>query len=54
MMIVSLYDNTKVAYMKYPENPIERRDWLFGYPAQPIITVDQIKWTEGCTNAITK
>jgi dynein heavy chain, axonemal len=52
MMIKTLYDITKKACFDYPENGLERKDWLFRYPAQPILTVDLIKWTEGCTNAI--
>lgn len=52
MMIKSLYDFTKKAYHNYPSNGIERDDWLFIYFAQPVLTVDLIKWTEGCTEAI--
>ena len=29
MMTQSLYDQTKEAFMTYPENGIERADWLF-------------------------
>lgn len=54
MMIKSLYDITKKAYINYPENGLERDEWLFTYQAQPILTVDLIKWTEGCTDVITK
>ena len=54
MMIKSLYDTTKDAFLNYPENPLDRKEWLFRYPAQPVITVDQIKWTEGCTDSIGK
>lgn len=49
MMIKTLYDITKKAYFNYPENGLERKDWLFAYFAQPILTVDLIKWTEDCT-----
>jgi dynein heavy chain len=54
MMIKSLYDLTKDSLLCYPENPFERKAWLFNYAAQPILTVDLIKWTEGCTDAILK
>ena len=52
MMVKTLHNITKKALLEYPENGLERREWLFRYPAQPVLTVDQIKWTEGCTNAI--
>lgn len=52
MMVKSLYDLTKKAYVQYPSNGIERDDWLFIYFAQPVLTVDLVKWTEGCTEAI--
>jgi len=45
MMIKSLYDNTKAAFYKYPENGLDRRDWLFSFPAQPVLTIDLVKWT---------
>lgn len=54
MMIQSLYDLTKRGYFEYPENGLERKDWLFKFPAQPILTVDLIKWTEGCEDAISR
>ena len=53
MMIKTLYDITKIACDEYPPGGIERKDWLFGeYPAQTILTVDIIKWTEKATIAI--
>lgn len=52
MMIKSLYDVTKKAYFAYPQKELERDEWLFDYAAQPVLTVDSIKWTEGCTTAI--
>ena len=54
MMIKTLYDISKAAIASYPQNPLERKDWLFNYPAQPILVVDLIKWTEGCVDAINK
>ena len=33
MMRTSLYDNTKKSYFDYPENGLERKEWLFRYPA---------------------
>lgn len=53
MMIKSLYDITKEALKQYPENALNRKDWLFSYAAQPVLTVDLIQWTLGCTDAIT-
>lgn len=53
-MVKSLYDNTKNAFYKYPENGLERRDWLFSFPAQPILSVDLVKWTQGCTDALVR
>jgi len=52
MMIKSLYDYTKDAFKTCPEELAQRKDWLFRYPAQPIIVVDLIKWTTGCVTAI--
>lgn len=52
MMVTSLYDITKRAFLEYPSNGLDRKEWLFAYPAQPVLTVDLIKWTEGCTTAI--
>jgi dynein heavy chain, axonemal len=52
MMIKSLYDTTVKALQEYPSNGIERDEWLFNYPAQPVITVDQVEWTKGVTSAI--
>lgn len=54
MMVKTLHSITKKALVEYPENGLERKDWLFRYPAQPVLTVDLIKWTEGCTDAILK
>lgn len=53
-MVKTLHDLTKKAFYDYPPNGLERTDWLFKYPAQPILTVDLIKWTEGCTDAIVR
>lgn len=52
MMTQTLYDLTKNAYKIYPENGIMRDEWLFHTAAQPILTVDMIKWTEGVEDAI--
>jgi dynein heavy chain len=52
MMCQSLYDETRLALHRYPENGIERADWLFTAPAQPILTIDMVKWTEGVESAI--
>ncbi len=52
MMVKSLYDQTKLAYVEYPADPIERNEWLFSYAAQPVLTIDQVKWTFGVTAAL--
>lgn len=54
MMIKTLYDITKRSLEEYPTNGIERNEWLFNYPAQPVITIDQVMWTTGVTAAITE
>lgn len=33
IMVKSLYDITKQAMLEYPEDGLERDDWLFSYPA---------------------
>lgn len=40
MMVKTLYDFTKKALHEYPEDGVERNEWLFAYPAQPVLTVD--------------
>ena len=53
MMVKSLYDQTKLACLEYPEDALERKEWLFSnYPAQGILAIDMVKWQEGCTQAI--
>jgi len=52
MMTQSLYDTTKHAVNIYPENGIERAEWLFHCNAQSILTVDMIMWTRGVEAAI--
>lgn len=52
MMVSTLYHLTKDAIDAYPEDAIDRKDWLFNYPAQPILTVDMTMWTTNCTQAI--
>jgi dynein heavy chain len=54
MMVKSLYDTTKRAMVEYPENGIERNHWLFAYPAQPVLTIDQVMWTKMVTEAISE
>lgn len=52
-MVKSLYDNSKQSLLEYPdENPLDRKKWLFAYPAQCILLIDLIKWTDGVTKAI--
>jgi dynein heavy chain len=53
MMVKSLYDLTKQALKDYPDDhPLDRKKWFFSFPAQSILLVDQIKWTDGVTKAI--
>jgi hypothetical protein len=52
MMTQSLFDSTKKSFETYPDNGIERADWLFTAAAQPILTVDMIMWTRGVEAAI--
>lgn len=41
MMIKTLYDITKQALGEYPQDELNRKDFLLGdYPAQPILIVD--------------
>ena len=40
MMVKSLYDVTKKSMMEYPADALERNEWLFAYPAQPVLTID--------------
>lgn len=40
MMVKSLYDITKDAVAQYPVDGKIRKEWLFSYPAQPVLTVD--------------
>jgi len=56
-MRTALYDNCKHAYTNYPpteEGSIFRRDWMWSYPAQVVIAIDQVTWTEGCQAALMK
>jgi len=32
--------------MAYPSNGLQRDEWLFMTAAQPILTIDMLKWTE--------
>jgi dynein heavy chain len=50
----SLYRDSKNAYEEYPayDDAICRDEWLFKYPAQVVILVDQIFWTRNATEAI--
>jgi len=53
MMVKSLYDIAKQALKEYTnEDPLNREKWLFAYNAQNILLVDQIKWSEGVTEAV--
>ena len=52
MMVKSLYDLNKKTWQEYPEDALERKDWFFSYPAQLVLAIDQVIWTQGCTEAI--
>jgi dynein heavy chain len=52
MMIKSLYDITFRALNEYPVDGLKRDTWFFDYPAQPVLTVDLVKWTNLCEQAI--
>lgn len=53
MMVKSLYDIAKQALKEYPdEDPLNRQKWLFSYNAQNILLIDQIKWSDGVTEAV--
>jgi len=50
-MVSSLYEYTKQAFQRYPEDGIIRKDWLFeDCPSQSLLAVDQIFWTS-CAEA---
>lgn len=51
----SLYDKCKTAYQSYPqslEGSINRKEWLWSYPAQVVICIDQVVWTGNTTGAL--
>jgi dynein heavy chain len=51
----TLYDQCKAAYIGYPdtdEGSINRKDWLWAYPAQVVIAIDQVLWTWNTTKAL--
>lgn len=53
MMVKSLYDIAKQALKEYPnDDPLNREKWLFAYNAQNILLIDQVKWSEGVTEAV--
>ena len=49
MMLQTLFEKMKVCLAEYPKTlagQIERGSWVLGdYPAQCVLTVDQIQWT---------
>jgi dynein heavy chain len=51
-MRTSLYDKTKKQLENYPEDGRERAEWLFAECAQAVLTIDQVTWTSGVTEAI--
>ena len=57
MMRGTLYDLCKHAFVMYPqltEDAINRKQWLWSYPAQVIIAIDQVMWTGNCSYAIAR
>ena len=52
MMRRTMYDIGVKALNNYPtESPVERGDWLFGYPAMTILVVDQVYWSRAAEQA---
>ena len=54
-MRTALYDQCKHAYLNYPptdEGAIDRKNWLWSYPAQVVIAIDQVLWTFNGTKAL--
>ena len=54
-MRTALYDNCKKAYKEYPpdeQGSINRKDWLWSYPAQVVIAIDQVVWTYNTSEAL--
>jgi dynein heavy chain len=52
MMRKTLFDITKASLENYPEDGLLRDEWFFESAAQCVLTIDQVEWTSGCTNAI--
>jgi dynein heavy chain, axonemal len=53
----TLYDLCKAAYFGYAkddEGAINRALWLWAYPAQVVIAIDQVWWTQNCALALAK
>ena len=51
----TLYDRCKDAFVNYPktrEESINRKQWLWTYPAQVVIAIDQVVWTGNTTHAL--
>eukprot|EP01041_Mallomonas_annulata_P002945 gene2945-5789_t len=51
----TLYDLCKQAYVEYPkteEGSIDRKAWLWSYPAQVVIAIDQVVWTANCASSL--
>jgi dynein heavy chain len=51
----ALYDMCKAANVGYPaerDGKINRREWLWTYPAQVVIAIDQVQWTYDCQAAL--
>lgn len=54
-MRFTLYSLCKIAFQGYPpteEGSIHRKEWLWSYPAQVVIAIDQVTWTGGCGIAL--
>ena len=53
----TLYDLCKSAHQQYPptiEGSIHRKEWLWKYPAQVVIAIDQVLWTFNTTKSLIK
>lgn len=53
----TLYNMSKKAFVEYPpteDGAINRGDWIWSYPAQVVIVIDEVLWTANGEGAIRK
>ncbi|OQS02753.1 dynein heavy chain, partial [Thraustotheca clavata] len=54
-MRLSLYTESFKSLQAYPDDyAIDRKEWLFSFPSQVIIMIDQVFWTKNVSRAIVK